>query len=454
MKRLGPVRYLAASLAVFASQHALLLLVLASARADLRHLPWWFWLNPVRTLVGPSVISQEPGGAVALGMFATLAVDAALILLAFRRAKEVEGRSWAAALTIVPIVQIGAILSLTVARDHALEDTPEQTRARLNARASAWGVLLGVGLIVCAVAVSTLVFGVYGYALFLISPFLIAVAVGYLANREGGIGSGQTSGLVCLAFLLGAAALLGFAFEGAICLVLASPLIAVIGLLGGWLGRSLATLGRRGRGTTLTSVAFIPILIVAEAVLPPRATFENIERIDIAAPPSAVWDAVVHMSAFNEPPQAPFRWGLAYPLRGEIVGNGVGALRRSVFSTGDALERVTAWRPGSELSFAVLQEPPAMREFSPFSHVNAPHRSGYFRTREVTFRLVPLLSGGTRLSLASIHDLDLEPALYWIPLAQWAVHANKLRVLQHLRGQAAPQVAASAPDARPKPEER
>ena len=77
-----------------------------------------------------------------------------------------------------------------------------------------------------------------------------------------------------------------------------------------------------------------------------------------------------------------------------------------------------------------------MRELSPYSRVNAPHVSGYFRTLEVTFSLSQLQSGQTRLSLTSRHDLDLEPALYWMPLAQWAVRANKLRVLAHLRRQA------------------
>lgn len=232
MKRFGPFRYVAASVAVFASQHVLLLAILTAAHGDTRHLPWWSWINPVRALVGPTVISQVPAGAATLGMAVTLAVDVVLVRLAFRRAKEVEGRSWAAALTIVPIVQIGAIVSLALARNYYPLDAPTPARAAFDARTSAWGVLLGVGLIVAAVAGSTLIFGVYGYALFLVSPFLIAVAVAYLANHERRLTSKQTFGLVCTAFLLGAAALLGFAFEGVVCLVLASPIIAVAGLVG------------------------------------------------------------------------------------------------------------------------------------------------------------------------------------------------------------------------------
>ena len=446
MKRFGGPRYFATSLAVFASQHAALLAVLSAMRVDVSHLPWWFWINPLRVLVGPMIASNGPGPlAMTLGMVATLAVDVALVLLAFRRAKEVDGRSWAAALTIVPILQLIAVVALTFARAPTSEEPSARTRERLDARTSVTGVLLGVGLVVVTVALSTLAFGIYGYALFLVSPLLIAVAVGYLANRGGAVPLRQTFFLVFLAFLLGGAALLGFAFEGVVCLVLASPIIAVTGLVGAALGSRLAGLGRRGRGTTLTSVAFIPLMLVAEVVLPPRATFDSVERVDVAAPPAAVWNAVVHMSPITEAPDALFRWGLAYPLRGEIEGEGVGAVRRSVFSTGETFERVTTWRPGAELAFAVLSEPPAMRELSPFAHVNAPHRSGYFRTREVRFSLQRLPSGGTRLTLASRHDLDLEPALYWTPMALWAVHANKHRVLLHLRRQAETQSSGEAP---------
>ena len=162
----------------------------------------------------------------------------------------------------------------------------------------------------------------------------------------------------------------------------------------------------------------------------------TVESIDVAASPAAVWDSIVHMGPIPDAPAAPFRWGLAYPLRGEIHGAGIGAIRVGVFSTGVAYERVTEWAPGRKLSFIVLSDPPSMHELSPYAHVNAPHVRGYFRTRDARFTITPLANGRTRLTLATHHDLDLEPALYWLPMAQWAVHANKVRVLRHFRDQA------------------
>ncbi len=109
---------------------------------------------------------------------------------------------------------------------------------------------------------------------------------------------------------------------------------------------------------------------------------------------------------------------------------------RAFFSTGVAYERVTEWDRGKRLSFIVLSDPPTLRELSPYRKVNAPHVNGYFRTLDARFTITRLGNGHTRLSLATRHELDLSPAFYWMPIAQWAVHTNKRRVLEHFAHQA------------------
>jgi hypothetical protein len=200
-------------------------------------------------------------------------------------------------------------------------------------------------------------------------------------------------------------------------------------------GREIAA-RRRSRKAAAMSVALLPLLLAGETLLPPRADFESVESVIVAATPDAVWDSIVHMGPIPDAPAVPFRWGLAYPMRGEIWGSGVGAIRLGVFSTGVAYERVVEWKPGQELDFIILSDPPSMRELSPYDEVHAPHTQGYFRTRDARFTIEPLSDGHTRLSLATHHDLDLGPALYWLPFARWAVHANKVRVLRHFQQQA------------------
>lgn len=131
----------------------------------------------------------------------------------------------------------------------------------------------------------------------------------------------------------------------------------------------------------------------------------------------------------------PFRLGLAYPLRGKVLGEGTGALRVGEFSTGTVRERVTEWIPNRKLAFITLNEVPAMRELSPYAHVHAPHVVGYFRTMRTSFELVRRASG-TEVIERTSHELRLEPVLYWLPLARSIVAANNARVLSYLKREA------------------
>jgi hypothetical protein len=111
-------------------------------------------------------------------------------------------------------------------------------------------------------------------------------------------------------------------------------------------------------------------------------------------------------------------------------------MRRGDFSTGTALERVTEWVPGRKLAFVVLTDVPAMRELSPYRHVHAPHILGYFLTTSTSFELSPRSDGTTEIAERTSHALNLDPVLYWLPLARWVVSQNNARVLDHIRRQA------------------
>ncbi|HWA62837.1 MAG TPA: hypothetical protein VG939_15755 [Caulobacteraceae bacterium] len=433
----GRRAYAIAAPAAFLSQH---LVVAAAFAAEGRPLPtpWWFWLTPMRSFLNAPFM---PPPALLAAMAATLAADWVQVSLAFRRAQGARAHGGLATLAVVPGLQILVMAWLAVAPgrpapEPETEPSPPAVTGRATPLAIVQGMLAGAALSVAAVFLGAVVLKTYGLSLFLFAPFLIGLASAFLANRRGRIGTGATMLVVMGALGLGALALLGVALEGVVCIVIASPLIAVAGVLGGLLGEALAVRGRdRGRATA-SSVAVLPLLMLVELAAPPHATFTSAESIDVGAPPAAVWDSIVHMGPIPGGPAAPFRWGLAYPVRGVIYGSGVGAVRLGVFSTGKAYERVTEWRPDRRLTFIVLSDPPTMRELSPYAHVDAPHVKGYFRTTDARFDIEALPGGRSRLTLTTHHELDLEPALYWTPIAQWAVHANKRRVLAHFAAQA------------------
>jgi uncharacterized membrane protein YhaH (DUF805 family) len=360
----------------------------------------------------------------------------ALAALAIRRAKDAAINEWWAAVAILPPLQplVVLILSLLPSRPGSRSPPSATTDARTRITVEAFkGACAGIGLTVLAVAMSTLVFGVYGTGLFVVSPFIIGAVTAYMGNHRSDIGGRATWALVNSAAVLGGLALLALALEGLICIVVIAPLWLLFSAVGGFIGRAIARATRRPLRSTSAALAVIPLIYALEAILPASVTYENEVSIDINAPPAAVWRSITAMGHIEEPPGLLFRLGIAHPLSGRLVGEGVGAERHGEFSTGIAVERITEWTPNYRLAFVVLNDVPTVRELSPYDHVHAPHVVGYFATTVASFELEDRGAQMTRLTLRSTHVLRLEPTLYWLPLVNWVVEENKVRVLRHIR---------------------
>lgn len=417
-------------------------MVALTARAAGRIVPLdpEFWLLPMR-----AAARLELAPLVAAALFAALlTLVATLALLSYQRAA-LAGQGYVlAALTIVPAIQIPAAVAL------ALMPTSRETEALppergVDTAAIIQGVIAGMGLIVAAVIVSALVFGGYGWGLFVLTPFLVGLTTGYVANRRALLTSGRTIRIVLLAAGLGGLALIALALEGLICILLATPLGAGVAVLGGEIGRAIAR-SRHGGSTPAMCCVLLPAVLAFDAAMPPSVMLDSYDEIEIGAPPAEVWRVLTSADSIRPAPGFVFRLGLAYPVRAHIAGEGEGAVRIGQFSTGLSRERITEWRPGRALAFDVVSQPPAMIELSPYENVHAPHVSGYFETRRTRFELVPLDSGRTRLIVRAAHELQLDPALYWEPVARWAIRANTARVLAHVRREAeALQIAALIP---------
>ncbi|WP_445193910.1 SRPBCC family protein [Sphingomonas sp. Tas61C01] len=177
-------------------------------------------------------------------------------------------------------------------------------------------------------------------------------------------------------------------------------------------------------------------LFALEAAVPPVLPIASHASVDVAAPPEAVWSALTGGGAIAAGPGLVGLAGLAYPMRGRLLGQGVGTIRLGEFSTGLARERVTEWVPYRRLGFTVLAQPPAMEEMSPYRRVHSPHVQGYFNTGATRFTLTPLASGSTRLDVDARHVMRIEPVLYWEPLAKLAIRINLSRVLNDLKQKA------------------
>ena len=451
--RIARIPYLLWIVPVILSQHVFVWLVAQWQGFPLSFNDLQFYLYPMRSLIADAtnviVLDNMPRrerivlpNAILIAGFVFIIMQAwALVALSYRRVTDARMDAWLAAATVAPIIQIPVILSLCAITHGDQSDEARVSAVERGRVMSGWGgglkgLLAGMALTLAGVATSTLVFGSYGYGVFLVSPFLMGAVTAFFANRNKEMTRGETSRLVAATSFLGGLALISTALEGIGCIIMAAPLGIAVAMVGGMFGREMAFSGRYGGGHMASSVAILPIVFAIEAIFPPSVTFDTMQTIEVTAPPDRVWKAIVQMETIAESPALPFRMGVAYPIRGRVFGAGVGALRYGDFSTGTAVERVTEWEENRKLTFVVLKDIPGLRELSPYKHVHAPHVEGYFRTKATSFELIERPGGVTEIVERTSHELRLDPALYWLPFARWMVDRNNARVLTHIKSQA------------------
>jgi len=273
-----------------------------------------FWILPLRRLAMAPMLTA-PQAAVAFSI--SLTATGILSLFSFRRAQWSGFGRIVAVLTLVPGVQVAAsaliaLLPRIAARAES-DLTPGVEIAHIIQ-----GVCAGVAIIVLAVLISALTLGAYGWGLFVMTPFSVGMATGYLANRRHVLGARRTGLIVLAAAALGTVALVMLALEGLVCILLASPLGAIVALLGGAAGRAMARTSQSG-GHPLMSVAILPALFAFESALPPSVPIATHEEIEINASPKMVWRALTSSAPISSGPGLVAAAGLAYPVRGHLL---------------------------------------------------------------------------------------------------------------------------------------
>jgi hypothetical protein len=175
------------------------------------------------------------------------------------------------------------------------------------------------------------------------------------------------------------------------------------------------------------------MLTIAESYFPPKNEFVVESHIDIAASREAVWRNVIGFAKITEPPEWIFRLGVACPEQARIVGQGVGAQRHCIFTTGEFIEPITVWREPAHLAFDVSEQPSPMFELTPYRNIHPPHLDLAFRSVRGEFELTELPGGGTRLVGRTWYTLDIRPEAYWTIWSDWLVHRIHMRVLSHIK---------------------
>lgn len=361
------------------------------------------------------------------------------LTMSVRRALDTRTISpWVALLVLLPIVNLFLIfiLCVTWAEPPPRESPPpvlkdDPTTAKLHVLIS---ILAGLVVGVVMMIASVLLLGSYGTGLFVGSPVMMGAITAYVYNYSESRSLLASAGLGAAVVACGVMALLLFALEGVVCLVMALPLALPLGIFGGLLGFAIAEATRADNQWPHVSaiVICLPLLAGLESIISqPRETVV-MTAVEIDAPPQKVWDTVLSFPEIDAPQPWMFQLGIASPMRARIEGHGVGAVRHCEFTTGEFVEPITTWDAPHHLAFRVTQQPDPLVELSPYKDVHPPHLAGYMRCSRGEFRLVPLANGGTRLEGRTWYELRMFPQGYWILWSDMVIHRIHLRVLEHI----------------------
>ena len=370
------------------------------------------------------------------------------VTLTVQRLRDAGKPLWLVVLFFVPVINLLFFLLLSTIEPHSVAARREAMpwpetrkldrwipRGAMGAAAASMGVTIAIGSMFTVLGMEVL--RSYGWGLFVALPFclgLFSVLV-YSYHEPRSYSSCMAVSLVPVG-LLGAVLLLAM-IEGAICILMAAPFALALAALGGMLGYAIQAgywLNKGSPAMLSIVLLFTPAFQSAERLVNLQAeTFEVRTAIEVNAPPEKVWNQVVAFAEIPPPKELLFRAGIAYPIRAEISGHGVGAVRHCIFSTGPFAEPIEVWDEPRLLKFGVTANPAPLNELSPYGNIQPPHLHGYFVSKQGQFLLTALPGGRTRLEGTTWYQHTMWPAAYWHLWSDYIIHRIHLRVLEHIR---------------------
>lgn len=157
---------------------------------------------------------------------------------------------------------------------------------------------------------------------------------------------------------------MALAWEGIICIVMASPIVYTMAMLGGIaVGIVITRRGRTAPPALIASCLVLPFgFAPLEARLPRPEGLRTVTTVvDIAAAPSAVWRNVVRVPLITDEEQTLGFFhaiGIPRPLEATLSEDGLGGVREARFAGGIRFrEHVTEWEPEARLGFTIEVDP-------------------------------------------------------------------------------------------------
>jgi hypothetical protein len=197
-------------------------------------------------------------------------------------------------------------------------------------------------------------------------------------------------------------------WEGAICVIFASPIMLVASLIGGLAARLVWwRLGKQTQGT-LSAVALPLLVLLIEAHIASPWQIRSVETtILIHAPSETVWNNIksVHAIEKNELPDSWIQHiGFPRPIAATLSHNGVGGVREASFTGGLVFtETVNQWDPEHDLRFSIRANTNSIPPTTLDEHVTV--GGAFFDVLDGEYRIEPR-SDGVLLHLTSHERLS------------------------------------------------
>lgn len=433
---IGRARYLGAGLALFALK---ILVDYGVARAFSRPYTALSYLSREDApLFRPS---EQPAYWLVLWAVALPFIAVGLVLT-MRRLRDAGLSPWLALLFFAPFANIMffCFCSLVPGRDARARPPAASTvldGSMPYGRAVVAAAALGAAVGLVALGIGVLGLRSYGAAVILGAPVLSGAVTGFRFSRWYRPEARGALLAALLSILLVGMVLIVFALEGLICLAMAFPIVLAASMLGAWLGCLMAAHGPRGEfRSTAVLLVLLPVSLAVESArpIPPPEPRPVTSSIVVNASPEVVWSRLIAFPALPPAREALFRAGIAAPVGAVIDGEGRGAVRRCLFTTGSFVEPIEVWDAPRELTFSVSSAPDPMHELTLWRGVRPPHLDGFLETTRGQFVLQPLPGGRTRLVGRTWYRTHMVPEPYWRLWADGIIHAIHMRVLRHVAG--------------------
>jgi hypothetical protein len=220
---------------------------------------------------------------------------------------------------------------------------------------------------------------------------------------------GAALGIAALACLVWVTVVLLLAWEVAICIAMALPIVLPMTMLGAAL---VCFLSRRQTSDGPLNISLLGLLLLLPLLLGPieqrydaGSIFQEVTTsITIAADAETVWSNMIRVPEI-QPHEREFRLyhlaGFPWPVEAEMNGDGIDSVRRARYDNGLTFtEPVTEWQPYRSFGFDIhIVEPEQLP--APLNGIGGP----YFDVLKGRFVIEPLAGNLVRLHLTSEHRL-------------------------------------------------